>query len=172
MNAAADRAERKYGKELGPIVLEAALTMPLRKHGNDEHKDLAERLIKRLTLGETVNSADFRRLSDLRDLERRTRMFDYPRANESGGPGPVNGIDWLYEKGPQGPRGPAPPTPPSWWERTFGSGGAAPAAKPNAPTDARPTLPEAPAGARRTQRGSFNRQKQANPYDQYDDPPN
>jgi len=74
LDQAAARAESKYGKEFGPIVLQAALSM--RKAGDTDHKDARDRLVKRMLRGDSVSTSEIRKLNDLQNLE--LRMWSDP----------------------------------------------------------------------------------------------
>ncbi len=80
LNNAADRAEAKYGKDMGPIILEAAMTM--RRAGDAEHKDISDRMIARLARGEGVARSDIKRLQDLQNIESRRIQFAFPTPDD------------------------------------------------------------------------------------------
>lgn len=161
LQAAADRAERTYGKQMGPVVLEAALSF--RKTGDSDHKDQAERLVRRLTMGQPVSSTDIRRLNDLQDLERRRMVFDQPSMAD-------------FERGrsmpmpmpmPQSAPAPGRPTP-----RASAAESGSASTAPTLPARPEPAMGvfSRPAGPTRSQRGSVQRQQApANPFDEDDD---
>lgn len=94
-NAAALAIE-KYGPEYGVYAFEGALK--LHKRGDEDHKSAAEMQLKamaRLAQGQTPTAADMRKLKDLQDIERRGRVYDYPRREEMYVPPPPPPADRL-----------------------------------------------------------------------------
>lgn len=167
---AADRAEALYGKELGPVVLESALSM--RKAGDAEHKQEADRLMRRLARGEKVAASDVRRLNDLRSLSSR-QVFDHPRMDQMTvpPPAPMPTPAAAPQPPPVSPAGRPTELP----AMRSGGGRALPA--PTAPAPANgTTLPSKggaePSQTRKTQSGYYRRQQApVNPYDDLDGNP-
>lgn len=164
LQEAADRAEMKYGRELGPIVVESALTF--RKPGDAEHKDHADRLIGRLARGDRTGlQGDLRRLIDLQTLGAPRFVFpsvdDYARGRQPySSPSPEEGRRALPSP-PPGPTTPAARLPSL--------------APPQAVPDERRALGGRPMldkpEPRRTQRGYHDRVKpEPNPFDADDAP--
>lgn len=177
--AAADRAEVKYGEQMGPIVLESALSM--RRPGDADHKDIAARMMAKLARGEALTNTDVRRLNDLRDLNRRQSVFFRPWA-DAGEPPERSGRSvmpmsrpMMDEPEPAPAPGPATSSAPA--RPRAAPQPAAREAEPRATRgtgtpDTSPRLPEKSAPsqpARRTQSGYWKRQPQSNVFDADDD---
>lgn len=164
LQEAADRAEMKYGRELGPIVFESALSM--RKAGDAEHKEHADRIIAKLARGDRTGLAgDMRRLTDMQNLGR--PKFEFPSVDDFARGKPR--YDYPAQDEGARPMVPAPAAQPR-----VQAPAAAPRIAPPAPAAApaaspRPMLdkPE----PRRSQRGYHDRKRQeANPFDADDEP--
>jgi len=165
LQTAADRAEMKYGREIGPIVFESALSM--RKAGDADHKQYADQIIAKLARGDRTGLAsDMRRLTDMQNLGR--PKFEFPSVDDFARGKPRYDLP-TPEEGAR-PMAPAP----------------APQPRVQAPAAAPQIAPPAPAAApaasprpmldkpepKRTQRGYYDRSKQQpNPFDAADDPP-
>jgi hypothetical protein len=176
LQAAADRAEMRYGKDLGPIVLESAMKM--RRAGGADHKAEADRIMRRLARGEAVTRSNLRNLDELRDLEGR-RFLD--NMVNDGFTMPYSAtVPDQFRTAPPSSMGPTPLPPPPPRPAMATQRPAAlppPAAQPRgAPTvTPSPTLPGRPPARpegqpppRRTQRGYYNQQPRPNPYDDDD----
>lgn len=132
---AGDRAEIKYGKEMGPIVFQAAL----RYHttGTAELKQEKTFAINRLLSGAEIKRSDIKRLEDLQQLERRRNLFNMPTPEEGRAPRPD--LPPIERPAPK-------PSGGSWWP--FGSSSSpAPKAAQPAPKQAPQQAPANPLDA-------------------------